>query len=62
MTKNYKIGLSLISGLLLGSTQLQAQTTIEKELDDVVIQVAYGASKKSTLTGSVSQIKSISFL
>lgn len=58
MIKNYKTGLCLISGLLLGSTQLQAQNTIEKELDDVVIQVAYGASKKSTLTGSVSQIES----
>ena len=55
----YKIPI-LASTLLLGSSQAMAQssTTIEKELDDVVIQVAYGAAKKSTLTGAVSQIES----
>lgn len=50
----------LATTLLLGGGQALAQssTTIEKELDDVVIQVAYGSAKKSTLTGAVSQIES----
>lgn len=57
---HYKATALLASTLLLGSGQAMAQssTTIEKELDDVVIQVAYGAAKKSTLTGAVSQIES----
>lgn len=59
--KNYNKATALLaSTLLLGGGQAMAQssTTIEKELDDVVIQVAYGAAKKSTLTGAVSQIES----
>lgn len=57
---HYQATALLASTLLLGSGQAMAQssTTIEKELDDVVIQVAYGAAKKSTLTGAVSQIES----
>ena len=59
MIKTNKNALLLVSSLLLGCTQAMAQSkTIEKELDDVVVQVAYGAAKKSTLTGSVSQIES----
>ena len=58
--KKYKIPFLLATTLLLGGGQALAQssTTIEKELDDVVIQVAYGSAKKSTLTGAVSQIES----
>ena len=58
--KKYKIPFLLACTLLLGGGQALAQssTTIEKELDDVVIQVAYGSAKKSTLTGAVSQIES----
>ena len=58
--KKYKIPFLLATTLLLGGGQALAQssTTIEKELDDVVIQVAYGTAKKSTLTGAVSQIES----
>lgn len=59
MIKANKHAFLLMSQLLLGSTSAWAQTTtIEKELDDVVVQVAYGAAKKSTLTGSVAQIES----
>ncbi len=58
--KKYKIPFLLACTLLLGGEKALAQssTTIEKELDDVVIQVAYGSAKKSTLTGAVSQIES----
>ncbi len=44
--------------LLTVSAQSVAQTTIEKQLDEVVVQVAYGSATKSTLTGAVSQIES----
>lgn len=59
--KKHKIPFLLATSLLLGGGQALAQSstnTIEKELDDVVIQVAYGSAKKSTLTGAVSQIES----
>jgi len=50
----------LASLMLLTGGQALAQSTIttEHEFDDVVIQVAYGSAKKSTLTGSVAQIES----
>ncbi len=44
--------------LLTVSAQSVAQTTIEKQLDEVVVQVAYGSATKSSLTGAVSQIES----
>ena len=57
---HYKTTALIATTLLLGGGKALAQssTTIEKELDDVVIQVAYGSAKKSTLTGAVSQIES----
>ena len=60
MDKNKRIAVLLVSQLLMaGSLSAQAQTTEkEHELDDVVVQAAYGAAKKSTLTGSVEQIES----
>lgn len=62
MTKriNKKTLFVLASQLILGGSQGLAQTTIEQEhqLDDVVVQVAYGSAYKSTLTGAVSQIES----
>ncbi len=59
MTKTQKYAIVLMSQLLMGGQMAMAQTnTIEKQLDDVIVQVAYGAAKKSTLTGSVTQIES----
>ena len=57
---NNKTLFILASQLILGGSQGFAQTTLEQEhqLDDVVIQVAYGTANKSTLTGAVSQIES----
>ena len=51
--------MTLCSSLLLVSTPGMAQQadTIHKSIDEVVVQVAYGAAKKSTLTGAVSQIE-----
>ena len=50
----------MIAGIVLFPTVGMAQVsdTITKSLDEVVVQVAYGAAKKSTITGAVSQIDS----
>lgn len=50
----------LSTSLLLLPTVTTAQTndTIQRSVNEVVVQVAYGAAKKSTLTGAVSQISS----
>lgn len=57
MSRTKQYAFLLVSQLLLSGHQAFAQTPIEKELDDVIVQAAYGAAKKSTLTGSVTQIK-----
>lgn len=41
-----------------GQASAQSKTDTEQQLDEVVIQVAYGEARKSTLTGSVAQIES----
>lgn len=56
--ENKRKMLVLFCPLLMASSQAIAQTTMEKQLDEVVVQVAYGSATKSTLTGAVSQIDS----
>lgn len=52
----------LCMGLLLCPTVVMAQINdsiaYTRQLDDVVVQTAYGSAKKSTITGSISQIDS----
>ena len=51
---------TLCASMLLIPAYGMAQTadTLHRSVDEVVVQVAYGAAKKSTLTGAVSQIDS----
>lgn len=52
----------LCMGLLLCPTVVMAQyndsIAYTRQLDDVVVQTAYGSARKSTLTGSISQVDS----
>ncbi len=51
----------LCMGLLLCPTVLMAQNndtiSYSKSLDEVVVQTAYGSARKSTITGSISQVE-----
>lgn len=60
MRKGQEKWVSVIAGIVLFPTigMAQVSDTITKSLDEVVVQVAYGAAKRSTITGAVSQIDS----
>lgn len=60
MAKDITKWVTLCSSLLIIPSYGMAQQTdtIHRSVDEVVVQVAYGAAKKSTLTGAVSQIES----
>ena len=58
MKREVKLAIALAIQTFLGINNVSAQEIYGGQLDSVVVQVAYGAAKKSTITGAVSQIES----